>query len=254
MPDFFDNLLARIVTHTPLLRPRLAPRFAPPTPAPLALPHESSEATAAPSRESPIHPTPAAAPSRGVTHVAPPHAPPAERDGPATHPNAPATNTVAVSQFLSRPREQSEVQAVASQPFSAIQVRSIPSAAPRESFAPMPTATRDARESARAEHEHDEPVSPPRAPLTPRHGIEPATTRRSERSEPRVDESRPTAISERRALSDTPHAPPAPTIQVTIGRIEVRAESPQPLPRRATPAAPRLTLDEYLRRRNGGDR
>lgn len=49
-------------------------------------------------------------------------------------------------------------------------------------------------------------------------------------------------------------APPAPTtIQVTIGRIEVRATPPPShptQPQRAT--APVMTLEEYLRERNGG--
>ncbi|MBJ6762770.1 hypothetical protein JGU66_18555 [Myxococcaceae bacterium JPH2] len=48
---------------------------------------------------------------------------------------------------------------------------------------------------------------------------------------------------------------PAPVVQVTIGRIEVRAAapaaSPKPPPSRGTPS---LSLDEYLRRRNGGGR
>ncbi len=47
----------------------------------------------------------------------------------------------------------------------------------------------------------------------------------------------------------------APTIRVTIGRIEVRAVMPQApsLRQRVTPA-PKLTLDDYLRSRNGGRR
>jgi hypothetical protein len=47
---------------------------------------------------------------------------------------------------------------------------------------------------------------------------------------------------------------PLPTIQVTIGRIEVRAvPSPQPpRPRVATPPA-RLSLEDYLRSRSGGN-
>jgi hypothetical protein len=43
-----------------------------------------------------------------------------------------------------------------------------------------------------------------------------------------------------------------PTINVTIGRVEVRAtQGPPPAPRRAETAAPRMNLDDYLRRRNG---
>lgn len=45
---------------------------------------------------------------------------------------------------------------------------------------------------------------------------------------------------------------PTPTINVTIGRVEVRAtHTPQPAPRRTESAAPRMSLDDYLRRRNG---
>lgn len=44
----------------------------------------------------------------------------------------------------------------------------------------------------------------------------------------------------------------APTINVTIGRVEVRAtHAPDPAPRRTESTAPRMSLDEYLRRRNG---
>jgi hypothetical protein len=46
-----------------------------------------------------------------------------------------------------------------------------------------------------------------------------------------------------------------PVIQVTIGRIEVRAVTP-PAPARSAPArpSPAPSLDEYLKRRNGGER
>jgi len=47
--------------------------------------------------------------------------------------------------------------------------------------------------------------------------------------------------------------PPAPTIQVTIGRIEVRATPPAAAPARAARSAtPRLSLEDYLRSRSGG--
>jgi hypothetical protein len=51
-----------------------------------------------------------------------------------------------------------------------------------------------------------------------------------------------------------PSAPSAPTIHVTIGRVEVRAVQSQPVAaaRQPRPAGPRLSLDEYLRQRAGG--
>jgi hypothetical protein len=42
-----------------------------------------------------------------------------------------------------------------------------------------------------------------------------------------------------------------PTIQVTIGRIEIRATTAS-TPAQPRQTGPRLSLDEYLRRRNGG--
>lgn len=48
----------------------------------------------------------------------------------------------------------------------------------------------------------------------------------------------------------------APTIRVTIGRIEVRAvhTPPPPQSKRATMPAPQVSLEDYLRKRNGGSR
>lgn len=58
------------------------------------------------------------------------------------------------------------------------------------------------------------------------------------------------------ALGDASPAQTAPTIRVNIGRIEVRAVTPQtpaPRPKRAA-ASPRLSLEEYLNQRSGGRR
>jgi hypothetical protein len=45
-----------------------------------------------------------------------------------------------------------------------------------------------------------------------------------------------------------------PTIHVTIGRIEVKAAPSAAAPKRGVPASATMSLDEYLRRRSGGDR
>jgi hypothetical protein len=44
--------------------------------------------------------------------------------------------------------------------------------------------------------------------------------------------------------------PPAPTIQVTIGRIEVRATPPPAAPARKEQKSAVMTLEEYLRQRS----
>jgi hypothetical protein len=48
--------------------------------------------------------------------------------------------------------------------------------------------------------------------------------------------------------------PTHPTIEVTIGRIEVRAAPPAATARKPAISTPRLTLDEYLRQRQAGSR
>ena len=49
--------------------------------------------------------------------------------------------------------------------------------------------------------------------------------------------------------------PAAPAIHVTIGRVEVRAiQSTAPTPKPAKAVAPRLSLDDYLQKRDGGAR
>ena len=45
---------------------------------------------------------------------------------------------------------------------------------------------------------------------------------------------------------------PAPTVQVTIGRIEVRAAPPAEVAAQKTPRPKPMSLDEYLRQRRGG--
>ena len=52
------------------------------------------------------------------------------------------------------------------------------------------------------------------------------------------------------------HAEATPTVQVTIGRVEIRAAvaapAAPPSPRRAPAAKPSLSLADYLQRRSGG--
>lgn len=55
------------------------------------------------------------------------------------------------------------------------------------------------------------------------------------------------------AIAVAPNSPP--NIQITIGRLEIRATTPPPAAAaRPPPATPRLSLDDYLRARSGGRR
>jgi len=70
---------------------------------------------------------------------------------------------------------------------------------------------------------------------------------------PRPTLSSARGLTRRPAAPVMTSAPPAPAIQVTIGRIEVRAvQSPSAPARRQGPAGPRLSLEEYLKSRAGG--
>ncbi len=63
----------------------------------------------------------------------------------------------------------------------------------------------------------------------------------------------PAASRSTRTLMPRETAPVAPTIHVTIGRIEIRAVAAATRPPRAPrPAAPRLSLEAYLRSRGAG--
>ena len=92
-------------------------------------------------------------------------------------------------------------------------------------------------------------------PVTLSHGEEghPTNTREifepfSERGDSRLPRRDFSAVDQRSSNS-------APTIRVTIGRVEVRAvQSPPPRPKQAKPEPPKLSLEEYLRKRAGGSR
>jgi hypothetical protein len=60
-----------------------------------------------------------------------------------------------------------------------------------------------------------------------------------------------TALTHREAARTGEHEESTPVVEVTIGRVDVRAVTP-PAPQRQEPAKPRcMSLDEYLSRRPG---
>ncbi len=73
---------------------------------------------------------------------------------------------------------------------------------------------------------------------------------------PIVERIRGSSVQEQVNRSDTAQTPPAapPTIQVTIGRIEVRAAPPPAPIKRASPPTSTMSLDDYLRSRSGAGR
>ncbi|HEX5321207.1 MAG TPA: hypothetical protein VFW46_18735 [Stellaceae bacterium] len=64
----------------------------------------------------------------------------------------------------------------------------------------------------------------------------------------------PAALLTRARLAAPSAAAPPPPLQISIGRIEVRAQPAPAETRRPTRAAPRLTLEAYLDQRREGAR
>jgi hypothetical protein len=102
-------------------------------------------------------------------------------------------------------------------------------------------------------------VGPDESLLLPLNPAETPSMRRDARAPAVVtpaDELEPPRRAERGQAAAMPPSSP-PTIEVTIGRVEVRAvHPPAPVarPKAAAPAAPSLSLEEYLRNQNGGRR
>lgn len=96
-----------------------------------------------------------------------------------------------------------------------------------------------------AHAEHQPAAIAGNEPLTPAIQPRPVSP-----APPRIKPALPHAFGE----PSNPRPAEAPTIQVTIGRIEVRATPPvAPVPK-PRPASPKLSLDDYLCQRNEGKR
>jgi hypothetical protein len=96
---------------------------------------------------------------------------------------------------------------------------------------------------------------PPRLHATPRNA--PGTVRAAASSHEPFrcgDTSAAPALSPYRSRRDDAAPRHADTVQITIGRVEVRAIGTDAAPRKAAPSGPALRLDEYLRQRAEGRR
>lgn len=98
------------------------------------------------------------------------------------------------------------------------------------------------------------PAAPGRAPLVPE--VRAQTPEVPPVSADTPEATQPAAVPRRRAVAEETSSP---TIRITIGRVEVRAVTPDPPPEPAQPspaAGPEtgLSLEDYLRQHNGGRR
>ena len=110
----------------------------------------------------------------------------------------------------------------------------------------------------RARHEHAQGTGLLAAAPTPVRGTPPAGTlqlRPASSARPAMLLARAQAPAVTRRESPHAAAPTPAPVQISIGRVEIRAvQASADKPRAAGPAAPRLSLDDYLQRRNGAAR
>jgi hypothetical protein len=243
MSDFLTNLAARTVA-APTLRPRTRSRFEPAAAEPLPmLPAETMPSPRAPRAiEEPLatheafrHPERSEGPGgAGGAQALPPsplatlettkERPPVE---PAREDAPPAATPSVERREVILPRIE---QQLADDPLP-----------PPNTNATIPTPT------VTLHHRFDR--EPPRVErrVETRHSVETTTLLRE-----RI--SRVGSVRREVAAIQAASAAAEPVVHVSIGRVEVRAVTPQPPARRAAPRPPSLTLDDYVARRDGKGR
>ena len=293
MKDFLSQLVARSTAPALAVRPRLPSRFeaASETAGITAFPSEStpsapSEPTASPARTSrtsphngnrqPAPPTPAE-PEASIASPSPQTAPPPLQNHALSRSSASATIQPASAEVHS-----SKQEAPSSPSPSPAHKTPIANARPNSATTPPPktplfqpsldsdiqppksprpdSVSEGASQTAAVSVAKPQPVSP-----TPLASATPPAAASSLRSQSQISNlksqiprpiARP-AIATRPTPSmpqTAPATPAPPVVQITIGRVELRAIVTPASPRALPPPAPKLGLDEYLRQRTGGAR
>ncbi|MCL4266854.1 MAG: hypothetical protein KJ069_26980 [Anaerolineae bacterium] len=276
---YLDNLVARSLPETAVIQPRPVSLFEPwPGTIPFSTPAMTEDQTAVAQSEPHPLPRPQAQPFSPAPYPAetavPPSAAPATAVPPA--PVKSATLPAPASQPTATHRAgQHHLPKVApsdaSQPTLPVQPANIPVIRPSSS-APItprpappdhPTEPRPAREvhttvTIREQTTKLTPVPETAAKTKPML----AEVVREQPIQPAPPTAIPVQTKPFTPASNRPtnHQPvvtkpaePTPTVQITIGRIEVRATPPPPAKaEKKQPSAPMMSLDDYLRQRNGG--
>jgi len=239
MSDFLTRLAERQLGAAGGVAPRLPSRFAAPVP-PEIEPDSPSPVRSAPTERAQqphvvLRATDVEAPSK-----LPPHG---DADPPAATAPRPPRAPTAVTHEPPRPAEHRDAEVECPLPqtvVTASQTTPGQQAVDHAALAPIVVIDRqtppapkgsDASSAVRAASPVLPPILVPQSPLVPRRG-----------AAPRLEVPPPTSTS--------------PVVNVTIGRVEVRAVvAPPPARERRKPAAPKaLSLEEYLDRRHGARR
>ena len=282
--NYLGNLAARSLAPAPAVRPRLASRFEPLAPwtepltaAPALVEETREEVAAAPARP-PERPRRPAAPREEPLQEEPP-APPRRRRARRAEAVEEVEGIETAAPEPVRPATPMAVPVVALPAQGRLDPRSV---LPFEASPPGPLSTRvergnvdEAREIVPAvravirdgaQSAPFAPIAQEKLPLSTRvergPGGEVSRASRPEGRQPTEHAAVPAllqpkvTLAEREPFPVRPQAPaPAPTIQVSIGRIEVRATPAPKAPARERSAAPAaLSLEDYLKQRSRGER
>lgn len=267
MSDFLTHLVSRSITPVPSVQPRLASRFEAIAPAADAafnssLGAEQLEATSAPQAVSQPTPQVNYPPQRPPSSAKPPMA---STDEPPSHrselfqpvqPLAPQfPEPVVPREAISpqRPAPSGEPRTSAPPPF-------IPEPMEPPAIAALHTEIVVSENQREAYLQEGRSPAPPAMITVDRLIADPIPPIGTQVAIPRPDlpeplltprQAAPSSVS--RSAMSAPEVSTPPPIQVTIGRIEVRATAQAPASKPASAAAkPALSLEQYLQQRAGG--
>ncbi|HEV2862132.1 MAG TPA: hypothetical protein VGX48_14070 [Pyrinomonadaceae bacterium] len=241
MSDYLKNLVERTLDPSRVVQPRLASRFEP---------HGTFAAFDLETQEGETDP--AAPPFEAHAEARHADATPHAESAPPT----PVEHFAAPSVFEGRPesppREPPPAPPIEHAPDAPTTAKTlVEKEAPRPTAASVEAGKSPAREETSIkvfDAKREPPRSPESGPTQRPRVVEPRLS-----PLPKVFEAQPPRASADEAGRDEA----APTIRVTIGRVDVRAvAAPAKEARRAPapPPRPALTLEDYLRRRGGGSR
>jgi|GEM_PF-1623209 len=227
MSDYLGNLAARTLAAPPL-RPRVRMRFEPEA--------AVAEAVAAPE---PVSPQPRIEPQREQRAVAerPPRVIERERVREVVKPGRETTRVVTIEAATAEPPRDAPREPEVIERVETINSREVVEGNGRL-VRSVPKSGRDVRSPQVKNNNDDE------APRPHRYDEEP----------PRVIAQEP-QIRERLVTRSEPEAaaPPEPSVQVSIGRIEIRATTAPPAQRRAR-GRTAMSIDDYIAKRDAKER
>lgn len=259
MNTFWSRLVTKNTQPQPVVRPRRSARFEPVAPAPVESPAEdapnpTAERSATRRQPESRRPAPPANNAAPTPDSPPDAAPPLPR---VIHFNTitPTREVTRPAAAPDRPPDQPVSPVRPPKPTATIWSQQEPVSEPP--VRPRPEQTRQNTVSPPGDVTAKQTAPDNTAPPPPPQPSEPTPVRPNPALGPRLIEVSTREIEPKTEPPLRHETEPSPTISVKIGRIEVRATSAAPQPSPAPPPPPRfqpsLSLENYLKRRNGGE-